>query len=328
MAGGLAALLDDVAVIAKMTSIAGKKAVAVVVDDAAVTPQYVDGFSPARELPIIWRIAKGSLVNKAILIVLLMILDTFLPVILTPLLMLGGLYLVFEGAEKVYELVSGHGGHTEDKPVVVVGPEHENKMVKGAIMTDFILSAEILVISLNTINESSGGELGIWMKLLALLVVALVITVMVYGVCGLIVKMDDIGLHMTEQDAEGTQKMGRMLVNGMPVLLTVLSFVGMIAMLWVGGHILVSGTHTLGWHGPYELAHFLADPAHAVPVVGGALAWLIDTLYSAIIGLIVGGVIVLVLHFLPIGRKDVHESAAVAHPGAADEDAAAEGPAR
>lgn len=314
MAGGLAALLDDVAVIAKMTALAGKKAVAVVVDDAAVTPQYVEGFTPARELPIIWRIAKGSLVNKAILIALLMLLDTFLPVVLTPLLMLGGLYLVYEGAEKVYELVSGHGGHKDGEPVVAVGPNHEKLMVKGAITTDFILSAEILVISLNTINDSVGGDLGIWTKLLALLVVGLAITVLVYGVVGLIVKMDDIGLHMTNQDAEGTQKLGRMLVNGMPVLLNVLSFVGMIAMLWVGGHILVSGTNTLGWHGPYELAHFLADPAHGVPGIGGALAWLVDTLYSALVGLVVGGLIVLVLHFLPFGRKDPHDPAAVEEP--------------
>ena len=314
MAGGLAALLDDVAVIAKMTAVAGKKAVAVVVDDAAVTPQYVDGFSPARELPIIWRIAKGSLVNKAILIVLLMLLDTFLPVVLTPLPMLGGLYLVYEGAEKVYELVSGHGAHTDGEPVVEVGPNHEKLMVKGAITTDFILSAEILVISLNTLNDSSGSDLGIWPKLVTLIAVALAITVLVYGVVGLIVKMDDIGLHMTQQDAGGTQKLGRLLVNGMPVLLNVLSFVGMIAMLWVGGHILVTGTHTLGWHGPYELAHFLADPAHHVPVVGGALAWLVDTIYSALVGLVVGGVIVAVLHFLPFGRKDPHDPDAVAEP--------------
>ena len=182
MAGGLAALLDDVAVIAKMTSIAGKKAVAVLVDDAAVTPQYVDGFQPSRELPIIWRIARGSLVNKAILIVLLMVLDTFIPWVLTPLLMLGGLYLVFEGAEKVYEVFSGHGKHDAAVPVAAVGPNHEKLMVKGAITTDFILSAEILVISLNTINDSGGGDMGLGMKLATLIVVAIAITVLVYGV--------------------------------------------------------------------------------------------------------------------------------------------------
>lgn len=310
MAGGLAALLDDVAVIAKMTSIAGKKAVAVVVDDAAVTPQYVEGFDPKRELPIIWRIARGSLLNKAILIALLMVLDTFLPWILTPLLMLGGLYLVFEGAEKVWELVSGHDKHEQREAVVEVGPNHEKLMVKSAITTDFILSAEILVISLNTLNDSS-GDLGIWLKLAAMVVVGLAITVLVYGVVGLIVKMDDIGLHMTRQDEPGTQRIGRMLVNGMPVLLNVLSLVGMAAMLWVGGHILLAGSNTLGWHGPYELLHTITDPIHGLPAVGGVLAWLVDTLVSALVGLVVGALVVLVVQFLPFHRKDPHDPAAV-----------------
>ncbi|MGA4668380.1 DUF808 domain-containing protein [Propionibacteriaceae bacterium Y1923] len=311
MAGGLAALLDDVAVIAKMTAVAGKKSVAVVVDDAAVTPQYVDGFSPKRELPIIWRITKGSLVNKAILVALLMLLDTLLPWVLTPLLMLGGLYLVYEGAEKVYELISGHGKHEDKTAVVDAGPEHEKVMVKSAITTDFILSAEILVISLNTINDSIDGELGIGLKLVTLLVVAIAITALVYGVVALIVKMDDIGLHMTKKP--NTERFGRLLVNGMPTLLNVLSFVGMLAMLWVGGHILVSGLNTLGWSGPYDLAHLLADPAHHVPGIGGFLAWLVDTVYSALVGLLVGGLIVLVLHFLPFKRKDPHDPQLAEH---------------
>lgn len=309
MAGGLAALLDDVAVIAKMTAVAGKKAVAVVVDDTAVTPQYVEGITPARELPIIWRITRGSLVNKAILIVLLMTLDTLLPWVLTPLLMLGGLYLVYEGAEKVWEIAAGHQKHEEMTPVVQAGPNHEKVMVKGAVTTDFILSAEILVISLNTINDSLESDLGLWLKLVTMVVVALAITALVYGVVALIVKMDDIGLHLSKR--KGTEKLGNMLVNGMPTLLNVLSFVGMLAMLWVGGHILVSGANTLGWSGPYRLAHVLADPAHHVPVVGGFLAWLVDTVYSALVGLLVGGVIVAVLHFLPFHRKDPHDPAAV-----------------
>nr|NLD40790.1 DUF808 domain-containing protein [Actinomycetales bacterium] len=191
MAGGLAALLDDVAVIAKMASAAGTKAVGVVIDDAAVTPRYVTGFSPARELPMIWKIARGSLVNKAIIIVALMLLSQFAPWILTPLLMLGGAYLVFEGAEKVWEYFRGHpDGHAEgEQPAAVQGPEREAQMVRGAITTDFVLSAEIMMISLNEI-----GDAEFWPRLITLVVVGLGITALVYGVVALIVKMDDIGL--------------------------------------------------------------------------------------------------------------------------------------
>ena len=302
MAGGLAALLDDVAVIAKMTSVAGGRAAAVVVDDAAVTPQYVDGFRPARELPIIWKIARGSLVNKAILITLLMLLDTFLPVVLTPLLMLGGLYLAFEGAEKIYEAVTGHHAEQDKGLIVDSSPEREKAMVRGAITTDFILSAEIMMISLNTINDANNG-LSITMKILTLVAVAIGITVLVYGVVALIVKMDDVGLHLTKQGNEGSRKIGNLLVDGMPKVLALLSTVGMVAMLWVGGHILIQGLHTLGWDGPYNLVHAIADPVHSVPAVGGFLFWLVDTLCSAVFGLIVGAIIVAVLHVLPFKRK-------------------------
>ena len=237
MAGGLAALLDDVAMIAKMASAASTKAVGVVVDDAAVTPQYVQGFSPARELPIIWRISKGSLLNKAILIVALLLLDTFLPVLLTPLLMIGGLYLSFEGVEKLIEAVKGGHGAEEAKPVAVLGTDHEKSMVKGAITTDFILSAEIMVISLNAVNASLTESLGVVEKASVLAVVALLITVLVYGTVAFIVKMDDIGLHMSGRENSGTQKLGRGLVAAMPKVLSVLSTVGIVAMLWVGGHL-------------------------------------------------------------------------------------------
>lgn len=303
MAGGLAALLDDVAMIAKMTSVTGAKAAAVVVDDAAVTPQYVEGISPVRELPIIWKIAKGSLVNKAVLIVLLLVLDSFLPVVLTPLLMLGGLYLAFEGAEKLIEAI--WGGHEEGtvKPVVAVGPDHENKMVKGAITTDFILSAEIMVISLNTINDAAGG-MGIGMKAATLVSVAIMITVLVYGVVGLIVKLDDIGLKMMGR--ERSKGMGELLVKAMPVILNVLSTVGIAAMLWVGGHILLAGTDKLGWHAPYNLVHHLAEPAHHVAGAGGLLGWLVETFFSALVGVVVGAVLAGVVHVLPFHREKVH----------------------
>lgn len=305
MAGGLAALLDDVALIAKTASATSTKAAAVVVDDAAVTPQYVHGLSPKRELPIIWNIAKGSLVNKAILIVVLMVLDQFLPVVLTPLLMLGGLYLSFEGAEKLIEVFKGNKHGAE--PVAVLGADHEKKMTKGAITTDFILSAEIMVISLTSLNAAQGGEMGLVMKAATLAVVALLITVAVYGVVGMLVKLDDIGLAMQQRESSGQRRFGGMLVDAMPKVLSALSGIGMVAMLWVGGHILLNGTDTLGWHAPYGLLHLLAEPVHGVPVVGGFLAWLVDTLGSAIVGFVVGAVLAGIIHLLPLGRHDVHE---------------------
>lgn len=303
MALGLAALLDDVAVIAKMASVASTKAVGVVVDDAAVTPQYVQGFSPARELPIIGKIAKGSLLNKAILIVLLLLLDHFLPVVLTPLLMLGGAYLVFEGAEKFWEAVRHQPADDAEDPVAAEGPVlTEDQTVRGAITTDFILSAEIMVLTVNTVNDAGGANFSLIDKALTLVLVGLLITVLVYGVVGLIVKLDDIGLHMSRRDNAGSQKMGALLVKAMPVILNVLTVVGVAAMLWVGGHILVSGCDKLGWHAPMTLIHHLAEPAHHVAAVGGALAWLVDTLCSAIVGLVVGSVIAGVLHVLPVGK--------------------------
>lgn len=308
MAGGLAALLDDVAMIAKATSIAGTKAVGVVVDDAAVTPQYVQGFSPARELPIIAKIARGSLVNKAILIVLLLLLDAFLPQVLTPLLMLGGLYLAFEGAEKLLEAIrGGHDNGHADAPAVDQGPEREKAMVNGAIRTDFILSAEIMVIALNTINEQAAQGLGLWEKAATLVVVAIGITALVYGVVAIIVKMDDVGLHLTRRENGGSRRLGAVLVQAMPVILNVLSTVGIAAMLWVGGHILISGVDKLGWHEPLALVHHLAEPAAAVAFVGGFLSWLVDTLASAVVALAVGAVIATIMHFIP---RRQHEDAA------------------
>ncbi|GAB3624770.1 DUF808 domain-containing protein [Mariniluteicoccus endophyticus] len=308
MAGGLAALLDDVAVIAKMASAAGTKAVGVVVDDAAVTPQYVRGFSPARELPIIWKIARGSLVNKAILIVLLLLLDHFLPFVLTPLLMLGGLYLSYEGAEKLYEALFHRKDDAASEAVAPVpataDPEMEKKMVKGAITTDFILSAEIMVISLNTVNVSGGATMPLVDKTIVLVAVALLITLLVYGVVALIVKMDDVGLHMAKRDNEGSQRIGRSLVKAMPVVLSILSTVGIAAMLWVGGHILLDGAYKLGLKAPYDLVHHLEAPAHHVAGVGGFLGWLVNTLCSAVVGLVIGGIAVAIMHVLPFKKKD------------------------
>lgn len=312
MAGGLAALLDDIAVLARMAAAstddiaaaagrASVKAAGVVVDDTAVTPQYVQGVDPSRELPIIRKIAMGSLGNKAVIIVCALLLSQFIPWILTPILMCGGLYLCYEGAEKVWEKVSGH--HEETAPVVDKGPEAEKRMVRGAVTTDFILSAEIMVIALNEVAEEPFVS-----RAVILVVVGLAITALVYGVVAVIVKMDDIGLHLARKDSAGFQKFGNSLVNAMPTVLTVISFVGMLAMLWVGGHILLVGLDELGVTAPYHLVHVLADPATGIARVGAALSWLINTVCSLIFGLIVGAVVVAVIHFLP-KRKSKTEAA-------------------
>ena len=309
MSGGLAALLDDVAAMAKLAAAsvddvgaaagrASAKAAGVVVDDTAVTPRYVHGFTADRELPMIKRIALGSLRNKLLIILpAILLLSQFLPWALTPILMVGGTYLCFEGVEKIYEKVTGH--HAEEaEPVVVQGADQEKVMVSGAIRTDFILSAEIMVISLNEVADE-----GLLSRAVILVVVGVAITLLVYGVVGLIVKMDDVGLHLSGRDSGTARKVGRLLVQGMPKLLALLSTVGMVAMLWVGGHILLVGTDELGWHGPYALVHAAEELVHAAAAVGGVLAWLVNTLASAVIGLVVGAVVVAVLHLIPRRKR-------------------------
>jgi len=310
MSGGLFALLDDIAVLAKLAAAsvddvgaaAGRataKAAGVVIDDTAVTPQYVHGIEAERELPIIKRIAIGSLRNKIVFILpAALLLSQFVPWLLTPILMLGATYLCFEGAEKVWGRIRGHDEHRT--PVAVAGPDAERQMTAGAIRTDFILSAEIMVIALNEVTEQPFLS-----RLIILVIVAVVITVAVYGVVAAIVKMDDIGLNLAQRSSRFTQRIGRGLVTAMPKVLGTLSFVGTIAMLWVGGHILLVGVDELGWHGPYAVVHHLEEIVHhAVPGVGAALAWLVNTGISAVIGLIVGAIVVAVIHVLPFGRKD------------------------
>lgn len=296
---GLAALLDDVAAIAKVaaasiddvaaaTGRAGAKAAGVVVDDAAVTPQYVKGVQPARELPIIWKIALGSLRNKlAIILPWALLLSEFAPMLLTPLLMLGGTYLAFEGAEKIWAKISGH---THAEPAVDQGPEAEGRLVKGAITTDFILSCEIMVISLNEVAHEP-----IHSRAIILALVAVGITALVYGAVGLIVKMDDIGLSLSKRESPGGQRLGRGLVAAMPKVMTTITVIGVFAMLWVGGHIILVGLDDLGWHAPYALVHHLEEPLAGIPAVGAALAWLVNTFCSMILGLVWGGVVVVVV---------------------------------
>ena len=315
MAGGLVALLDDIAALAKLAAAsiddvgaaagrASAKAAGVVVDDTAVTPRYVTGFTADRELPMIKRIALGSLRNKLLFILPgALLLSQFAPWLLTPILMLGGTYLSFEGAEKLWEKIAGHGDH-QLTPAAARGPEQEEQMVAGAIRTDFILSAEIMVIALNEVAAEA-----LLPRAIILVVVAIVITIGVYGVVALIVKMDDIGLHLTGRQSPAAQRVGELLVKGMPKLLAGLATVGVVAMLWVGGHILLVGADTLGWHAPYSLVHHAElAVAGATGALGGFLGWLTNTLGSALVGLIVGAVVVAIAHVIPRRTKDASPS--------------------
>lgn len=311
MAGGLVALLDDIAALAKLAAAsiddvgaaagrASAKAAGVVVDDTAVTPRYVQGFTADRELPIIKKIAVGSLRNKLLIILpAALLLSQFLPWALTPILMIGGTYLCYEGAEKIWEKVAGHE-HAETPAAVDGDEDHEKTMVGGAIRTDFILSAEIMVIALNEVEFEPFVS-----RALILIVVAIAITVLVYGVVGLIVKMDDIGLALTERESGAAQTVGRGLVAGMPKLLAFLSTVGIVAMLWVGGHILLVGVDELGWHWLYETVHHWEEA-----VGGGALGWVVNTAASAAIGLAVGAVVVAVVTAVKRVRSGDGEPAA------------------
>jgi uncharacterized protein len=310
MAGGLAALLDDIAAMAKLAAAsvddvgaaagrASAKAAGVVIDDTAVTPRYVHGFTPDRELPIVRRIAFGSLRNKLLFILpAALLLSQFLPWLLTPILMLGGTYLCFEGAEKLYELLGGHAKQETAVPAAAQGPATERTMVTGAIRTDFILSAEIMVIALNEVADEP-----LVSRAAILAVVALGITVLVYGAVALIVKLDDVGLRLAATRNGAAASAGRFLVRAMPKVLTVLSTVGIVAMLWVGGHILLVGVDDLGWHAPYELVHRAEAAVHAAPAVGGLLAWLMNTVCSALVGLLVGALIVVVMPLIPRRRR-------------------------
>ncbi len=305
MSGGLFALLDDVALLAKLAAAsvddigaaagrASMKAVGVVVDDTAVTPQYVQGVAPVRELPIIKKIALGSLRNKLLFILpAALLLSQFLPWLLTPLLMVGGTYLCFEGAEKVWAKVAGHAA--PETPVTQAGEEQEKELITSAIRTDFILSAEIMVIALNEVADES-----FWARAVILAVVAVAITVLVYGVVALIVKMDDGGLKLTTYSSKFSQKVGRGLVRAMPGLLTALGVIGTVAMLWVGGHILLLGVDDLGWHWPYDAVHHLEVAVHdATGALGAVLGWLTNTFFSAVVGAVVGAAAVAVMHVVP-----------------------------
>ncbi|MCI7552156.1 MAG: DUF808 domain-containing protein [Actinomycetaceae bacterium] len=298
MALGIAALLDDISALVKATaasiddiaaaaSRASVKATGVVVDDTAVTPQYLEGMAPKRELPVVLKIARGSIINKLIIIALILAMNQWLPWLLTPLLMLGGSYLCFEGAEKVLEWFGiGHhdlGAHT---PAVDQGEDAEKKVVSGAIRTDFILSAEIMAISLNEIKDNS-----FWITLGALIVVAILITLLVYGVVALFVKIDDIGFHLLKQPRATSQRIGEILVKGMPKLMAVISVIGTLAMMWVGGHLFIQGLTDLGWPLIHDLIGHIVHPVEALATVGAAFGWILETACAMVFGFVWGCVI-------------------------------------
>jgi uncharacterized protein len=304
MPGGLAALLDDVAAIAKIAAAsvddvaagagrAGLKTAGVVVDDTAVTPRYVTGFTPDRELPIIAKIAKGSLFNKlAIILPAALLLSAFLPWAITPVLMLGGTYLCYEGAEKVWEWLSGTSAADDIDAEVLADPAHEAKMVSGAIRTDFILSTEIMVIAL---AEVAGDPL--LTRAIVLAIIAVVITVGVYGAVGLIVKMDDIGLHLAEREQAGTRAFGRGLVRAMPKVMAALSMIGIAAMIWVGGGIILHGLEEFGLTAPAHAIEAIAETvAHGLGRTADVVEWIVGALGAGLLGLIWGGMIVAVHH--------------------------------
>lgn len=316
MAGGLVGLLDDIAALAKLAAAsiddvgaaaakASVKAAGVVIDDTAVTPAYVRGLAAERELPIIRRIAIGSLRNKLLIILpAALLLSAIAPIVVEVILMFGGCFLAYEGAHKIIHALR-HDDHDHDAPAAELGPDAEATTIAGAIRTDFILSAEIMVIALKEVISEPVVSRGV-----ILAVVGVGITVVVYGVVALIVKMDDVGLSLAGRTSQTSQRLGRMLVTGMPKVLAWLSVIGTAAMLWVGGHILLVGFDELGWHAPYHLVHELEKVVHRVPGLGVVLAWVVNTLASALVGLVVGVVLVMVIERLPFGRS---KSEPVAH---------------
>lgn len=303
---GLLALLDDIVALTKLAAAtlddaaaqsvkASAKAAGVVVDDAAVTPRYVTGLAAQRELPIVGRIALGSLRNKLLfLLPAALLLSAFLPQAITPLLMIGGLYLAFEGYEKVHHMLMTSTHEAQVRAVSKISATDkaaEDQKVAGAIRTDFILSAEIMAIALAEIDAPD-----LVTRALVLAVVAVVITAGVYGVVALIVRADDLGVRLAQRNGGLSGPIGRALVRGMPPFLELLSFIGMIAMLWVGGGILVHGLAEFGVTAPEHIVHGIAEAIRdAVPVGGDVLAWLASAAGSALVALIAGAVTALVI---------------------------------
>ena len=279
MAKAAAASLDDVAAASlKATS----KAAGVVIDDAAVTPKYVVGFAAERELPIIRAIALGSLKNKFFYILpTALVLGFFIPWLIHPILLIGGLYLSYEGAEKILSFLKGEASEEKIKD--------EKETIKSATRTDFILSAEIMALALSTVQEMS-----ITNQFLTLSVVAFVITFLVYGSVALIVKADDYGILLIR--TAKAPRFGKLIVKFMPYFLRFLTVVGTLAMLWVGGSIISHSIEYMGVHTHADFLHAMLDITGFV----GFMKWLVETLLYACLGLIIG------LVSYPIGSKLHH----------------------
>lgn len=314
MAGSFFALLDDIAVLAKATaasvddvsvlakaaasatddivagaSKAASKTAAVLIDDTAVAPQYLQGIRPTRELPIVWRIARGSLVNKAIVIAAIMLLSLWAPWVFPWALILGGAYLTFEGSEKlVHYLKKKHakslGEATEE--VLTRKPQDESSVVRSAVTTDLVLSIEIMLISMSNLNSDIW-----WMRLIMLVIVGLMMTGLVYGAVGLLIKLDDVGISIAKRGALRKslplEKLGSGLVKLMPIVFRALSIIGTAAMLWVGGHLLLANSAEVGLGAPLKLVHHITHDIN-----GGFLLWIVDALLSAIFGTAIGLVVV------------------------------------
>lgn len=309
---GLLALLDDVAAIAKLAAAqvddiagqaarvsgkiattvaddaakAGAKAAGVVIDDAALTPKYVTGLPAAREIPIVWRIARASFYNKlVILLPIALLLNAFLPWMVTPLLMIGGAYLCFEGAEKIHELLHPHDAPGPQEADSLSAAHLEERRVRGAIKTDFILSAEIMTIALAAIESDDFIA-----EAVILALVAVGITSLVYGAVALLVKADDIGMAMAKAGRyAATRRAGLRIVHAMPRVLALISAVGTAAMLWVGGSIIVHGLEALGWAAPAEIVHHAGEAVgHTMTLGAGALEWGVKAALDGVIGLALG----------------------------------------
>jgi len=300
MSYGLLALLDDIAALAKMSAASlddiaahtlktSSKTVGIIIDDAAVTPKYVTGISPSRELPAIFRIARWSVFNKILVITpLALILSALLPQVITPLLMLGGCYLAFEGAEKVIEMTGLHGHEAEEEETQTGSArEIENRTVKGAIRTDFILSTEIMVMTLATVEGQSLG-----MQIAVMVAIALIFTFGVYGVVALIVRTDDVGVRLARAHGNGILgRLGKALVRGVPGFLEVLGLIGTVAMLWVGGHLVISGLAEFGMPGPeHWIEHMGESAAGAVPALGAVITWGVGAFFAGLGALVLGGI--------------------------------------
>lgn len=308
MASGLTALLDDVAALARLAGAslddvaaasakAGTKAAGVVIDDAAVTPKYAVGLPPARELPIVAKIARGSIKNKLVfLLPAAMLMSAFAEWLITPLLMIGGCYLAFEGTEKVIHWLRPSSDHTKHVEEITDPVELEERQVTGAIRTDFILSAEIMAIALNEISDMST-----LLRAVTLAIVAIAITAAVYGAVALIVKMDDFGIHLAKEGTAARRALGRKIVGAMPRLLAALSIVGTAAMIWVGGSIIVHGLEDFHWD---TLPHVVHEIEHAgESLLGGFGEWLFGAAAYGVIGLVIGAVVIAGVHMVQRRRS-------------------------